>query len=475
MKGNKKIRILLGLVVALGMVLCMTAGLGKKTKAATTVTVTFDSNGGSEVEAQVIEKGGQAVEPEDPTNGDLYFAGWFLNPTADNIVDPETYDIKTFDFDTPVTEDITLTALWVARANINVIGYGMGKINYAAEGEELDDMYGTSIVISSIIGISDTFTIDAKAEEGSTFVKWQKVIVQGETEEDSEYEDFSTEPTLQLTITEPIDLVAVFESEDIEPIDVKKYTVTFDSNGGSEVEAQTVEDGAQAVKPEDPTNGNLYFVGWFVNPTIDNIFDMETYEVNSFDFNTPITEDITLTALWSAETHINTIGTGRGHIAYAEDDEELDEYVNSIVISAILGINDTFTIDAKAEEGSKFVKWQKVIVEGETEADSQYEDYSTEPTLKLTITESFDLVAVFEPIEDEKKDDKEEEKEEKEEADDATADDAKVDAPKADDNLDKTVQTGDHSEPFAAVIVMMASAAATVFFVYKRRQKRDSQ
>ena len=290
MKGNKKIRILLGLVVALGMVLCMTAGFGKKTKAATTVTVTFDSNGGSEVEAQVIEEGGQAVEPEDPTNGDLYFAGWFLNPTADNIVDPETYDIKTFDFDTPVTEDITLTALWVARANINMIGYGMGKINYAAEGEELDDMYGTSIVISSIIGISDTFTIDAKAEEGS-----------------------------------------------------------------------------------------------------------------------------------------------------------------------------------------KFVKWQKVIVEGETEADSQYEDYSTEPTLKLTITESFDLVAVFEPIEDEKKDDKEEEKEEKEEADDATAGDAKVDAPKADDNLDKTVQTGDHSEPFAAVIVMMASAAATAFFVYKRRQKRDSQ
>ena len=66
------------------------------------------------------------------------------------------------------------------------------------------------------------------------------------------------------------------------------HTVTFDSDGGSEVEAQTVEDGQTATEPVDPTKEGFVFSGW--------LLDGEEY-----DFSTPVTADITLTAFWESE------------------------------------------------------------------------------------------------------------------------------------------------------------------------------
>ncbi len=66
----------------------------------------------------------------------------------------------------------------------------------------------------------------------------------------------------------------------------KVYTVTFDSNGGSDVAAQKVEEGKKATKPTAPTKADYVFKYW----TLDGD--------NEFDFNTAITKDITLTALW---------------------------------------------------------------------------------------------------------------------------------------------------------------------------------
>lgn len=64
------------------------------------------------------------------------------------------------------------------------------------------------------------------------------------------------------------------------------HTVTFDSNGGSAVEAQQVKHGGYATAPETPTNGNSAFEGWLYNGEIFNFLE------------TPVTADITLTAKW---------------------------------------------------------------------------------------------------------------------------------------------------------------------------------
>ncbi|MBD5446249.1 MAG: pectate lyase [Treponema sp.] len=68
--------------------------------------------------------------------------------------------------------------------------------------------------------------------------------------------------------------------------ETKYYTVTFDSNGGSEVKPQTVEEGKTATKPSDPTKEGYIFDAWYVEGG------------NSFDFASAITADIKLVAKW---------------------------------------------------------------------------------------------------------------------------------------------------------------------------------
>ena len=61
--------------------------------------------------------------------------------------------------------------------------------------------------------------------------------------------------------------------------------VTFDSDGGSKVVAQTVASGRTVTCPHIPNIENLYLKGWFLGN-------------KEFDFSTPVTSDITLKAHW---------------------------------------------------------------------------------------------------------------------------------------------------------------------------------
>lgn len=138
------------------------------------------------------------------------------------------------------------------------------------------------------------------------------------------------------------------------------YTVTFDSNGGNSVNSQTVLEGGKAAKPEDPTYGDFKFLGWFENPTVENLYNLETYDYNTFNFDTAITKDTTLTAVWTARLSVNTEGQGQISIAEAGKTPEFnDEYPAQTAIEpAYIGLYDSFVIGAKADEGYKFVKWK---------------------------------------------------------------------------------------------------------------------
>lgn len=61
--------------------------------------VTFDSNGGSIVEKQLVLKNNKAVKPANPTKEAFVFVEWQLNKVV-------------FDFNTKITSDIILTAVW---------------------------------------------------------------------------------------------------------------------------------------------------------------------------------------------------------------------------------------------------------------------------------------------------------------------------------------------------------------------------
>lgn len=69
---------------------------------------------------------------------------------------------------------------------------------------------------------------------------------------------------------------------------VETYQVTFDSMGGSAVNAVTVQAGGTITEPTAPVRSGYTFDGWY------------TYDGTRFDFNTPINSSFTLYAHWVA-------------------------------------------------------------------------------------------------------------------------------------------------------------------------------
>ena len=86
-------------------------------------------------------------------------------------------------------------------------------------------------------------------------------------------------------VEDGLEIVGVWKFEADAPEELN-YTVTFDSKGGTAVPAQTVKEGEKADEPADPTRSGYTFQGWYLNG-------------EKYDFNTPVTADITLTAQWS--------------------------------------------------------------------------------------------------------------------------------------------------------------------------------
>lgn len=75
------------------------------------------------------------------------------------------------------------------------------------------------------------------------------------------------------------------------------YTVNFESNGGSAVDSQEVEEGGLVEKPADPTRADYIFSGWCTDETLETVWDFETDTVTS---------DMTLYAGWDAAEPDNT-------------------------------------------------------------------------------------------------------------------------------------------------------------------------
>lgn len=207
-----------------------------------THTVTFDSDGGTPVDAQTVGDGDKATEPAAPTRDGYTFKGWWNGDTA-------------YDFAQPVTGDLTLTARWERDAPV------MHTVT-------LDAGNGSQPVRVTVV---DGETVGRPADptrDGYVFKGWMF---------DGQPYDFAQPVTGDITLT------AVWE-ENTPPAPVM-HKVTFDTNGGSAVDPQTVDDGATAVKPADPTRDGYTFNGW-------------TLDGKPYDFSQPVTGDITLEAQW---------------------------------------------------------------------------------------------------------------------------------------------------------------------------------
>ena len=72
---------------------------------------------------------------------------------------------------------------------------------------------------------------------------------------------------------------------------VNQYTVTYHSNGGREIEPETVDENERFTKPTDPTRSWYFFRGWYTDEAL----------TNAYDWNTPATANIDLYAKWEEE------------------------------------------------------------------------------------------------------------------------------------------------------------------------------
>lgn len=129
------------------------------------------------------------------------------------------------------------------------------------------------------------------------------------------------------------------------------FTITFNSNGGSSVATIQVRDGALPNMPTNPTRSGYRFDGWFTDADL----------TQAFDWNKPITGNITLYAKWTE--------TAEGKAAKAFD--KLDTLSNlsvNIQSATSLGLSKTDKAPAKAN---------KKFADGDDEVKEEFEPSNT--------------------------------------------------------------------------------------------------
>ena len=224
-------------------------------------TVTFDSYGGTPVPPkQEVKYGLTATKPADPTLKGYTFAFWYLGEDEQNAT--------AYDFNTPVTGDITLTAKWnINKYTVTFDSYGGTPVPPVQEVE---------------YGLTATKPADPTLK-GYTFAFWYL----GEDEQNATAYDFDT------PVTENITLTAKWN--------INKYTVAFNTDGGTPVPpAQEVEYGLTATEPAAPEKTGYTFDGWYLGD-------------EKYDFSAAVEQNITLTAKWTQNTYTVTFDPNGGN------------------------------------------------------------------------------------------------------------------------------------------------------------------
>ena len=211
-------------------------------------TVTFNAYGGFPTpDEQHVKSGEKAVLPDDPTLKGYTFAFWYLGDDEQNAT--------AYDFDTPVTGDITLTAKWnINKYTVTFNSYGGTPVPPAQEVE---------------YGLTATEPATAPTKTGYTFDGWYLG--------DEKY-DFSD------AVEQNITLYANWKKN--------IYTVTYtDGVDGEEVFADQTyrvpfEDTTPAFKGTKTRDGYV-FDGW--KPA----------------FSDTVTGNVTYVAQWTARTDLS--------------------------------------------------------------------------------------------------------------------------------------------------------------------------
>ena len=266
-------------------------------------TITFDTNGGSEIAPITQDYGTEITAPDNPTRKGYTFKGW------DKEI-PKTMP----------AENITVKAQW--EINQYTITF---DTNGGSEIAPITQDYGTEITAP-----------DNPTRKGYTFKGWDKEIPE-------------TMPAENITVK------AQWE--------INQYTITFDTNGGSEIAPITQDYGTEITAPDNPTRKGYTFKGW--DKEIPKTMPAENITITARwrDTEKPTGEIIIGTNKWNEflneltfgiffkdtqEVTINAVdNSGVVFVSYLVTDKELSEAeLNSLVFRAY---EEPFCIDPNGE------------------------------------------------------------------------------------------------------------------------------
>ena len=252
---------------------------------ANTYTVTFDSTGGSEVTTKTIDVlySEQLGDMPVPIRTGYFFRGWYDAPVEGKCYgNSDGKGTSRYD----KTENCTLYAQWeINRYTITFDTAGGSEI------APITQDYDTAITAPA-----------DPTREGYTFIGWDMEIP-------------TTMPAENMTVT------AQWE--------INRYTITFDTAGGSEIASITQDYGTAITTPADPTREGYTFIGW----------DREIPE-------TMPAENITLKARWEINQYTITFDTAGG----SEIAPITQDYGTQIT-----------TPEAPTREGYTFIGWDREI------------------------------------------------------------------------------------------------------------------
>ncbi|GBU28183.1 hypothetical protein R84B8_01741 [Treponema sp. R8-4-B8] len=174
------------------------------------------------------------------------------------------------------------------------------------------------------------------------------------------------------------------------PVIPAYYDVIFESNGGNTPASQRVEGGACATRPDDPEKTGFSFDDWYSDSDLTKVYD----------FNTPVTGNITLYAKWVKLIYniaIEVTGPGKGETpdttaAISASAESGDSYTLSAVSWSpahnpfLGGTRYMAAVTVTAKTDSKFAESLTAEINGYTAAISGRTDTSV--TISYTFAQT---------------------------------------------------------------------------------------
>lgn len=124
------------------------------------------------------------------------------------------------------------------------------------------------------------------------------------------------------------------------------YTVNFQSNGGSAVESQQIEEDRSASEPPVPSREGYRFIGWYLGG-------------EPYNFQLPITGDITLEAVWEEQ------GVLSAPSASFPTGSELEIGTKIVLTCAASGAQIYYTLDGTTPDRTSTLYREPIVVLGD--------------------------------------------------------------------------------------------------------------